>query len=29
VEPWHRTGKPDARKLSARCPPPSEAFRPS
>jgi TRAP-type C4-dicarboxylate transport system substrate-binding protein len=29
VEPWHRVGKADARKLSARCPPPSEAFRPT
>ena len=27
--PWHRTGKADATKLSTRCPPPSEAFRPS
>jgi TRAP-type C4-dicarboxylate transport system substrate-binding protein len=29
AEPWHRTGKADATKLSTRCPPPSEAFRPS
>jgi TRAP-type C4-dicarboxylate transport system substrate-binding protein len=29
VEPWHRVGKPDPRRLSTRCPPPSEAFRPS
>jgi hypothetical protein len=29
AEPWHRTGKADARRLSTRCPPPSEAFRPS
>jgi hypothetical protein len=29
AEPWHRTGKPDVRRFSTRCPPPSEAFRPS
>jgi len=29
AEPWHRIGKPDASRLSTRCPPPSEAFRPS
>jgi hypothetical protein len=29
VEPWHRVGKPDPRRLGTRCPPPSEAFRPS
>jgi TRAP-type C4-dicarboxylate transport system substrate-binding protein len=29
AQPWHRTGKPDVRRLSTRCPPPSEAFGPS
>jgi TRAP-type C4-dicarboxylate transport system substrate-binding protein len=28
AQPWHRTGKPDASRLSTRCPPPSEALRP-
>ena len=28
AQPWHRTGKPDVRRLSTRCPPPSEALRP-
>jgi TRAP-type C4-dicarboxylate transport system substrate-binding protein len=29
AEPWHRAGKADPRRFSTRCPPPSEAFRPS
>ena len=29
AEPWHRIGKADVRRFSTRCPPPSEAFRPT